>query len=510
MVMNDQNIAGALAEKIVEYLNARRDRKEEDFLKSKAKKNKQGKVTNGAIIERVITHLEKTRSTKEFKESLNVLKKSKKTKGQSSLDFQRQKLNASLSLVGDEILDVVLIDLKKEYSDFVSKNAKAHEPIEWLNQLSPKAVDINFATHVGKLTHSSSKSTSILDTTIDKDDRYLATNRLNLAAIDTASSNAASLPIADVLRLSVGDVSLLDLLKRGDNSIFGKFTTDQALIDVWCENFKQAFDSSNKKSYFLSKQVYFPSSGTEYHLLLPLVSSSLAHQIHLEHKKRWEEPLISAFEQQKKHKYIEIPIVRYPNKAVLHVTASNHSNASSLNGIRGGSMTLMAALPPQWNTQLPSYVDKDTIFSTRLAFELREEMQELSSYLLLLKNKELSVSEPKRNAAILSKLQTIASQLFNHVESVNDAESSDGWTEDSKLDIEYQLLFEPWRDDDAAKACKINNDWLVKLSQEFGRWLNRQLNKNKRLKLTPIQAELWAECFLIDLKAFIAMKEVVL
>uniref|UniRef100_UPI0018F1083E type I-F CRISPR-associated protein Csy1 n=1 Tax=Vibrio cholerae TaxID=666 RepID=UPI0018F1083E len=97
---------------------------------------------------------------------------------------------------------------------------------------------------------------------------------------------------------------------------------------------------------------------------------------------------------------------------------------------------------------------------------------------------------------------------FNFIESINNSESQVGWTLTSKLDIEYQVLFEPWRDDDAALGLKKNNDWLNKISQDFGRWHNQQLNKNKQLKLTPIQAALWSDCFFLDLKEFFAIKEV--
>lgn len=114
-----------------------------------------------------------------------------------------------------------MINLKQELFEFVIKNSKDHEPVEWLNNWAQKAKDISFATHVGKLTHSSSKSSSIFDTTTDIDNRYLSTNTLKSLAIDTASSNAASLPVADVLNLSVADVSLLDRIKEGDGSFLG-------------------------------------------------------------------------------------------------------------------------------------------------------------------------------------------------------------------------------------------------------------------------------------------------
>ncbi|WP_168195190.1 type I-F CRISPR-associated protein Csy1 [Shewanella sp. SNU WT4] len=508
MELSEQDISSALADKFIVYLAERRDSKEEAFLKSKIKRNKQGKVTNGAIVECVIIQLEKVLPADKVKTLKAEIKKLKKSKEQTALEFQRKKLEDLLKWSGEVLTDPLLINLKQELFDFVIKNSKDHEPVEWLNNWAQKAKDISFATHVGKLTHSSSKSSSIFDATTDINNKYLSTNTLKSLAIDTASSNAASLPVADVLNLSVAGVSLLDRIKEGDGSFFSLFTENQSLIDNWLNQFKQAFDSSSKQSYFLSKQVYFPIANDEYHLLLPLISSSLAHELHLEHKKRWDEPFKTAFEQKGNKKYSDQVVATYPNKASLHVTGSNHSNASSLNGKRGGRISLMAALPPQWNAKLPSYSEHQSIFSRSLAYELWDEISELSSYLLLLKNKELSVSEPKRNAAILAKLSAINGQFFNFIEAVNNSESDIGWTLTSKLDIEYQVLFEPWRDDEAALDLKKNNDWQNKISQDFGRWLNQQLNKNKQLKLTPIQAALWADCFLLDLKEFFAIKEV--
>ena len=57
--MSNEEISQALADAIITYVNERRDNKEEMFLKAKPKKNKQGVVTNGAIIERMLTVVKK-------------------------------------------------------------------------------------------------------------------------------------------------------------------------------------------------------------------------------------------------------------------------------------------------------------------------------------------------------------------------------------------------------------------------------------------------------------------
>ena len=173
----NEEVAQLLANEITTYIYGRRDKKEEEFLKSKPKKNKKGDITNGAINERLLS-IVKTHSKNN--DEVSKIEKSKKTKEQASLDFQRKKYNDLLSLIDEAVIDTKLLDLKSEYQEFSLNNDKEHNVVTWLTQWVVKAKDISFATHVGKLTHSSSKSSSILDATEEKDDCYLTTNRLNV------------------------------------------------------------------------------------------------------------------------------------------------------------------------------------------------------------------------------------------------------------------------------------------------------------------------------------------
>lgn len=505
--MINDDLSSALASEILAYLSARQDKKEEDFLKSKPAKNKKGEITNGAINERLLLIVKKI---SQEKDAIKEIEKAKKSKEQTSLDFQQVKFNSLISLVSDNVIDEQLSEVKKLYKEFVTSNANEYGVVEWLNSWVGKAKDISFATHVGKLTHSSSKSSSILDTSTEKNDRYLTTNSLRTIDIDTASSNAASLPIADILNLSVNGVSVLDCLKQGDNSCFKHFTADEIVIEKWCSQLKQAYDSTQKQSYFLSKQIYFPVGNSKYKLLLPLTSSSLVHAIHLEHKKYWDEDQEKARSQKSNKKYSATVTCTYPNKAYLHVTGSNHSNASSLNGKRGGRIALLPAMPPKWKSREPSYMNKSSIFDKTLSFELKDEISDLRNYLLLIKNKSLSISEPKRNLAVINKLRAISSQFFNFLETINFSQTSRGWTTNSRLPHEEQLAFEPWREDDVAKALKINNEWQQTLSQTYGRWLNQQLSQKNKLEVTVILARLWADCFLVELREMVAIQEVIL
>lgn len=490
MKMINEDVAKNLAHEIKSYIRERRDKKQEALFKEKPKKNKQGVVTNGAINARLSVIVEKH---SDDKEAYAVIKKSKKDKDQTPLEFQKVKYKKLLSLISDDIVDTELLDLKSELKNLMQNSEAEHDPVTWLTTFSPKAKDISFATHVGKLTHSSSKSSSILDVTTEKNNRYLTTNSLNDIVIDIASSNAASLPIAAVLQLSVDGIRVLDCLKNEDISFFKHITNDDALITTWYNQLKQAYDSRQKRSYFLSKQTYFPIDDGHYHLLLPLKSSSLIHTLHLEHKK-----------------YSSVKTISYPNKAYLHATGSYHSNASSLNGQRGGRISLLSTMPPQWRSSGASYLKKISIFDKSLSYELTDDINDLKKYLLLLKNKKLSLSKPVRDAAVMRKLQIISEHFFDYTQSINMREAEEGWTCNSQLPIEQQLLLEPWRDDEIAKTVKMNKEWQEKLSKSYGKWLNNQLKKKSTLALKPIHTDLWSRHFLNELREFAATQEVML
>ena len=453
------------------------------------------------------------KNNKELKIKVQLIKKKKYEKGASKdqkIEFSKQLLIELIAVMKEFDL---LSEMCKEYQRLMMqvKRIRSWSIYEqWIDWALTFGDGSYLATHIAKLTHSSSKGSSIdlryFESCRRYSDFYLCTDVRS--PVDTAYPDNKYSSISQLYNTQVDGQFIGDLLRDDGEYFLSDLTDDQELLSLWVSSFSNKIKDEKKQSYFLSKQVYFPVGEKKYHLLMPLVSSSLVHAIHLEHKNRWEEPLNSAVELQGKKMYSPTPVIRYPNKAYLHVTGSNHSNASSLNGKRGGRIPLMSALPPQWTSRVPSYIDQSSIFTKTLAFELKEEVTELANYLLLLKNKELSISEPKRNAAVLSKFRAINSQFFNYLENINESENDDGWTVACKLPIEQQLLFESWREDEPAQACKINNDWLDMLSRDFGRWLNQQLNKNKNLKLTPIHAALWADCFLIDLKEVIAVKEV--
>jgi CRISPR-associated protein Csy1 len=451
----------------------------------------------------------------EIKEKVTELKKVKPKKGASKvekIDLNKGIIIELVSLAKRNCVQEEVIEAHKEFVGEVKFIQSCNIYEQWINWALDFGEDSYLATHIAKLTHSSSKGSSIdvrhHGSCSKYSSQYICTDEQ--PELDTAYPDNKYSSISQLYNIKVEGQYIGDLLREGGAQYLRAFTKHDDLLNIWVDSFSKYIRNNSKKSYFLSKQTYFPTQKAQYHLLLPLASSSLIHTLHLKHKNYWDDDQVLARKQKSEKKYSPVITCTYPNKAYIHVTGSNHSNASSLNGKRGGRIALLPNMPPQWRSRLASYIERTTVFDKALAFELREKINELKNYLLLIKNKSLSINEPKRNAAVMNKLQTISSQLFNYVETINSNETMEGWTIESKLPIEQQLMFEPWREDEAAKVLKINKEWQKTLSKTYGRWLNQQLTQKSNLMPTTIHAALWADCFLLELREMVATREVTL
>ena len=499
--MKNNEESKLMAKEICHYISDRRDKKEISLLKDKPKKEKGGINTRLLAIAKKV--LEKSNN------SLKILESSKRDKNQTVLEFQKEKYKKLLVLLDEQKLSNQVIDITNEYKKGLLVINQEHQPNIWLNQWADKARDISFATHVGKLTHSSSKSSSVFDKTISKNSAYLTTNTLDDLMVDTATANAASAPAGEILTLKINNKTLLDYIKENKQDPFDLLSGNQTEVKSWMTGFKQAYDSDKKSSHFLAKQIYFPIDDKNYHLLMPLVSSSIAHTLFSRFKEFFNDENELIREQKKKDKYHQKPAVSYPNRASLNVTGSNHSNASSLNGKRGGKLTLLANMPPKWKSNQQFSLKQNNLLNKTLSYKLSDEIKELQHLLLVIKSKEVSYKKPVMHNAIVKNVNEIANSLFDEVIRINLLINDKGWTQQSNLPLSQQLLLEPYRDDEIAVQEKIKKQWQSELADDFSYWLNKQL-KHKKLALTPIQQALWRDIFKQQLREFIALQEVVL
>lgn len=499
LMKSNDDVSKLMAEEIRRYISGRRADKELSLLKDKPNK----KTGKGGINTKLV--LIAYDLLGKCNEQLILSEKKKKDKNQSALEFQQIKYKEILSVLKELAINNRILDLVDEYKEALQDIDQAHQPHIWLSFYAKKSEDISFATHVGKLTHSSSKSSSVYDKTTSKDAAYLTTNALHNIDVDMAVSNAASTPSGKILALKVGGKTLLDFVKESNSAPFQHLTGKQADIDNWMLEFKQAYDSDKKRSHFLAKQVYFPVGNNDYHLLMPLVSSSIAHGLFSQFKFNDEKELI--FKQKKNGKYHPELAVSYRNKAVIMLgrNVKAQGNFSPLNIKRRGEHKLLPTLPPQWKNKQQLPLSQENLFNKKLHFKLNDEIKALQKLLLIIKSKEVGINKPSMHKAVVLAVNEIADRLFDEVVKINLLSDEEGWTQKSCFPLSQQLLLEPCRDDEV--AIKVKTQWQAELSEDFSYWLNKQL-QHKKLDLTPIQQALWREIFKPRLRAFIAIQEV--
>lgn len=458
----------------------------------------------------------KYKENKEIKPFLNAIKEEKLKKEATKQEKNYFYKNKALKIVGFlKLADTnsPLLNIYSKLTDLDRRSQLWSLYEKWFFWANRYGEDSYLATHIAKITHSSSKASSI-DVRYFNDGKvyqdYLTTSLKDIA-LDQAYPDNKYSSISSFYMINEDGVFIGDILRDKEKSqnLIDKFVKDEVLKKQCLEYFSTFITNERKKSFFLNKQIYFPVETEQYHLLLPLVSSSLAQNLHEEFQELFSDEQKQAKERRKSNKYSDVTIVSYPNKAVLNVTQSNHSNASKLNGTRGGRLSLLSCAPPQWSSKLPSYKSKNSLFDRGLSVRLNDGITGLRNYLLVLKNKELSLSKPQRNAAIKGKLSNIIAEFFDFVLIVNSNENERGWTMSASLPLQQQLLLEPWREDDEVRELLSNNLWQAQLSKDFGRWLNNQLKTKKKgsLQLTPIHEAIWSSWFLIELKEHVALQE---
>lgn len=432
--------------------------------------------------------------------------------GNNGLDLLTIKYQKIAKLIAENSVLNIFSSSISEFDLNISSLRNRNKYEKWLDWAVKNGKGVYLATHVAKLSHSSSKSSSIDFRCFARNKEvkpgYLTTKVDNRLVLDRVYPNNAISPIAAFYHKDADESFVGDFLRNDGLSFLKCFTSSEDKAMQWSEAFKVYIRDDVKNSHFLSKQVYFPIDGNAYHLLMPLISSSMAHALFLKFKVFFDDDINKIWEQKQKRKFHEKIAVSYPNKASLNVTGSNHSNVSSLNGKRGGRLVLLASVPPKWTGKQGLPLNQDDLFNESLGYKLREIIKGLQRLLLTIKSKKIGMGDPVINLALVSSIHEIANAFFDEVIKINLLSDKKGWTVESSFPLHQQLLLELDRGDDVAKKEKSMKYWREQISKDFSVWLNRQL-EHKKLDLSPIQERLWKDVFSNALREFIAIQEAV-
>ncbi|SFN17248.1 CRISPR-associated protein, Csy1 family [Izhakiella capsodis] len=367
-------------------------------------------------------------------------------------------------------------DLAAELQQERQELEQRYQPANWLTDAARRAGQISLVSHAAKFTHSDSKSSSVYSRH-QHDEGYLASASLPNLTMD-AVGNAAALDVARLLQTETDGDSLLACLQREDHRPFAFFAQDRQQLDEWVQGFSQVLNTGAPASHKLSKQIYFPVGGG-YHLLNPLFSTSLAHDLYkkLSHY-RFGEEAKTIRQAQRSKTWHDQPLVSFPGIAEIHFGGTKPQNISSLNSARGGRLWLLSSRPPMWKKSNKAPENLKSLFTPGERFD--RAATEIITLMVNLLTRTGDYTNHRIRAAMDEYIDALTDRLFFISYELQRPEWR-GWTLKSpELKRHQQLWLDPWRgkDDRPFRLAWQNDDWQEGVTADFARWLSFRLSKH--------------------------------
>lgn len=299
------------------------------------------------------------------------------------------------------------------------------------------------------------------------------------AAIDATGNGAYNKKIFEVslllTRLFEG-VSILGLLKNGDVDAMAALSKIPKEA-TWIASELAEIDAtrcSKVSSSGRAKQLYWPVGNDphdngQYHLLAPLYPTSLVHKVYLTlQDDRFSDAAKAAREARKAGARHERPVREYPQLAIQTLGGTKPQNISQLNSERRGNNSLLASLPPVWQSaDVKPLWGADSLFTAlRWRPGVRTLLTRLRSFL---------ESDPARNRNTRAYRDDLVEDLLDELLQFGAGLQAlePGWTADIRCELPHAHM--AWLDPQGSDAP--TDDLIDRLASDFARWLNHQLLK---------------------------------
>jgi CRISPR-associated protein Csy1 len=385
---------------------------------------------------------------------------------------------------------------QKEYEQ-LRKDAPSTEIRQWINDTSEKNIAIGKriikTSHVLKFTHSSSEPAGFLLKT-KSNDLLLSTSSLKKdLTLDLAHRDGSLITVSRFLALFLKGEQIIDLILNGEFCFLEPFASDDSQFKYWQGEFKELVENREIRTADKAKQIYFPISNlnsknsNQYHILVPLFSSSLANEIDsivTTLKYGDDQKKLNNARKEQIPKFREGMSVEFPDLSVQQFGGEHPKNISMLNADRRGKSYLFSTQPPSWQRQLKPPLNKRSLFDHFYTSRANEEIKSLRWFLLLFERIDLSIKDPKKKKKIDGWVNQIIEEVMIYAISIQNLPA--GWsnTENIRLKLAHQYFLDPYRDDEPFQKARQAADWQTVICADFANWLNGRL-KGKDKQFTP-------------------------
>ncbi|MBQ1784056.1 MAG: type I-F CRISPR-associated protein Csy1 [Gammaproteobacteria bacterium] len=392
---------------------------------------------------------------------------------------QHLEIRAIIDAFIQERLHAKLDKLKVEEEDKRQALLAEHQRDVWLADAARRVSQLQLVTHTLKPLHPDARGTSLyLQVPLCDAPELVATHTLGNQRADDVVGNAAALDVYKLLKLDVGQGTLLQQLRDGDAATVAALSDDPALASQWAVAFLAIAQSKSAvASHTLARQIYFPLATGGYHLLAPLFPTSLVHRLHQQlQQDRFDDSAKAARAAKAKGESFAHGYSDYPNLLAQKFGGSKPQNISQLNSERGGNAYLLPSLPPMWQSIAikPPLRHVSVFLAKRGAFARRPQVRQLTRSLhdFLARaadwnNKDIRDSRSRLVQAILEELTDFVLEL---------QALTPGWSRDPqcRLDVIEQRWLDPLAGD-----AELDGDWRGEVASRFSRWLNAEIATDK-------------------------------
>ncbi len=338
----------------------------------------------------------------------------------------------------------------------------------WLPDAAKRAGQLSMATHPGKFSHPSAKTSSIIADAECASDGYLRTG--NITYDLDVFGNAAAMDVYKFLSLTLENgQTVLDHLELDSPEIKAIFTIPTAEFTTLKQGFL-AVKHGDKSQITdgLVKQLYFPLE-EDYHLLSILTPSGLLVKFKKKlDQMRFSDKAKEARECRKKEAYHG---EGYDDIYDLTITAyggTKPQNISVLNNQNGGVSYLLCSTPPplkKRNIRLPT---RNFFTNTLWIGDLKESFKFLHSLM------KLSINNISVREAIGNILKHVIDRVLERAFQVRAFGLGWSTTEYYKdLPLPQRL----WLDDIYIKERENVEEWLDDICDAFARWVIQAYKK---------------------------------
>ena len=394
-------------------------------------------------------------------------------------------------------------DTKLKGKEDDAEAASKYEYGTWLADAARRVGQIQAVTHVLKATHPDARGSSLhvepASLTAHAD---IGSHLLGNDFAEDVVGNAAALDVFKLLKLEVDGKRLLDWMQAGDADLRAALSADAEQAGEWMQAFASLVRTDTQPAtHPMAKQLYWlvgeePHEDTQYNLLQPMFSSSLAHAVHADiQDARFGEANKEVRQARREGKPHDRIYRDYRNLVARKLGGTKPQNISQLNSERGGVNYLLPSLPPSaWKPRGMGLLKRETVFADRYGLLLDfggigELVWTLASFLK--KNPDPTMETRKRRETTE---QAIGWALAMFGTAVRGGQQA-GWTRDidCRLPLCEKLWLDPdrttlpmrddpehpyWRDEDIEfNDAYENGDWADEVAGRFGLWLNHQLRE---------------------------------